>query len=100
MMQARRWLLFAAALLLTPHAAYAQKKKPPKAGAAPAAAPAPAPVNVDADADQPSPPPGAPPAGGDQMGAQWPPPSTAGDSARAVHICRFAPDAPQCHLGK
>ena len=34
MKQARRWLLLAAALVLLPQAAYAQKKKPPK-GAAP-----------------------------------------------------------------
>jgi outer membrane beta-barrel protein len=104
MMQARRWLLFAAALVLTPHAAYAQKKKPPKAGAPPAvaapAATAPAPVNVDADADQPSPPQGAPPAGGDQKGAEGASPSAGGDTAGAVDICQITPDAPQCQLAK
>ncbi|HEV3194414.1 MAG TPA: outer membrane beta-barrel domain-containing protein [Polyangiaceae bacterium] len=104
MMQARRWLLLAAALVLTPHAAYAQKKKPPKAGAAPApapAAPAPAPVNVDADADQPSAQPGAPPAGGDQKSTpESASPSAAGDTAGAVDICQITPDAPQCQLAK
>jgi len=67
MKQARRWLLLAAALVLLPQAAYAQKKKPK--GATPAAAPAgetPA-APADMDADQPGAPaaPAAAPAAGD-----------------------------------
>jgi outer membrane beta-barrel protein len=103
MMQARRWLLLAAALVLTPHAAYAQKKKPTKGGAAPAPAAAPAappPVNADADADQPSPQPGTPPTGGDQKPAEGGPPSAAGEPTGAVDICQITPDAPQCQLAK
>ena len=39
MKQARRWLLFAAALVLLPQAAYAHKKKPHNAAPAPAHGP-------------------------------------------------------------
>jgi len=113
MMQARRWLLLSAALVLTPHPAYAQqKKKPPKAAAAPApagpaqappapAAPPPAPVNVDADADQPAAQPGAAPAGGDQKStAEGAAPGAGGETAGVVDICQVTPDAPQCQLAK
>jgi len=99
MKQARRWLLLAAALVLLPQAAYAQKKKP-KAGT-PAAAPAaetPA-APADMDADQPAAAPAAPPAGGD-TGA----PAGAGDTAPgeggAMDVCQITPDAPQCQAAK
>ncbi|HTB71940.1 MAG TPA: outer membrane beta-barrel domain-containing protein [Polyangiaceae bacterium] len=103
MKQARRWLLLAAALVLLPQAAYAQKKKP-KAGSAgtpPAAAPAgdTQTAPADMDADQPTPAPGAPatpPAGGDQTGT----PPAGGDTGAAggggMDICQITPDAPQC----
>jgi outer membrane beta-barrel protein len=94
-------------MVLLPHAAYAQKKKPPKSGnagaAAPASAdtPAPAPVSADADADQPTPPPT--PAAGDQGGA-----AAGGDNGAAgggeagglADICQITPDAPQCQAAK
>ncbi len=102
MKQARRWLLLAAALVLLPQAAYAQKKKP-KGGATAAPAPAPAPVSADtgseaapADMDADSPattpapaatPPANPPAGGDTGG---------GDT----DICQITPDAPECTAEK
>jgi outer membrane beta-barrel protein len=104
MKQASRWLLFSAALVLLPHAAYAQKKKPK--GGQPAGAPAPAPA--DADADQPAAPPaagqpGTPPAGGDQPNAT-PPPEGAGtppgESPGGMDICQITPDAPQCAAAK
>jgi outer membrane beta-barrel protein len=100
MKQARRWLLFAAALVLLPQAAYAQKKKPKagNAGAPPAAAPAgetPG-APVDMDADQPAAAPGAPatpPAGGEQPGAA---PPAGGEAGGGMDICQITPDAPQC----
>jgi outer membrane beta-barrel protein len=93
-------------MVLTPHAAYAQKKKPSKSGVAPAAAapapaPAPAPVNADADADQPNPQPNPSPVAGDQKGtAEGGPPSAGGETAGGVDICQITPDAPQCQLAK
>jgi len=96
MKQARRWLLLAAALVLLPQAAYAQRKpKPPKpappaapAGGGTTAAPA------DADADQPAAAPPAPPAGGEAPSAT-PPAGGGGDD-----ICQITPDAPQCTAAK
>jgi outer membrane beta-barrel protein len=94
-------------MVLLPHAAYAQKKKPTKSGnsgtAAPtsADAPPPAPANADADADQPAAPPagqpapGAPPAGG-----ETPAPSGGGDTGGLADICQITPDAPQCQAAK
>jgi outer membrane beta-barrel protein len=97
MKQARRWLLLAAALVLLPQAAYAQKKKPkpPPTGdaggntptAAPAGAPG-APASADADADQPTP--ANPPATGAAAGDQG---AAGGDTG---DICQITPDAPQC----
>jgi outer membrane beta-barrel protein len=105
MKQARRWLLLAAALVLLPQAAYAQKKKP-KSGtsAAPAAAPASADTGTqaapaDMDADAPTPAPGAgatPPAGGDQAA----PPAGGDTGGGDTDICQITPDAPQCTAAK
>jgi outer membrane beta-barrel protein len=110
MKQARRWLLLAAALVLVPQAAYAQKKKPkgPAAGATPAAAPASADTGTqaapaDMDADQPAPAPGAAgatgaagaAAGGDTAGA-----AAGGDTGGEMDICQITPDAPQCTAAK
>jgi outer membrane beta-barrel protein len=108
MKQARRWLLLAAALVLLPQAAYAQKKKPPKGGETPTSgaagattAPA-APVDMDtepaspsapAPATPPSPPSGDTGTGGVEGGAS--PPATGG-----VDICQITPDAPQCQAQK
>jgi outer membrane beta-barrel protein len=95
MKQARRWLLLAAALVLLPHAAYAQKKpKPPKTAAppAPAGGEGTAAAPVDADADQPAAAPPAAPAGG----AATPAESGGGDQ----DICQITPDAPQCAAAK
>ncbi len=101
MKQARRWLLLAAALVLVPQAAYAQKKKPKAGNAAPpAAAPAgdqAAPADMDADAPA-TPAPGTPPAGGEAAPA-------GGDTAGAagggdMDICQITPDAPQCTATK
>ena len=104
MKQARRWLLLAAALVLVPQAAYAQKKKPKagNAGTPPAAAPASdtqaAPADMDADAPA-TPAPGAPPAGGEPAGAP-----AGGDTGAAgggeMDICQITPDAPQCQAAK
>jgi outer membrane beta-barrel protein len=107
MKQARRWLLLAAALVLLPQAAYAQKKKPKGGNSAtgtPAAAPATdtgsqpaAPADMDADAPAAgSPAPTTPPAGGDQTAT---PP--AGDTGGGdMDICQITPDAPQCQAAK
>jgi outer membrane beta-barrel protein len=104
MKQARRWLLLAAALVLLPQAAYAQKKKPKGAAApaptAPASADTPAAAPADMDADQPAAAagPGAPaaPAAGD-TGA----PAAGGDTGGGeMDICQITPDAPQCTAAK
>jgi outer membrane beta-barrel protein len=109
MKQARRWLLLAAALVLLPQAAYAQKKKPPKGQTTPTTAPAggagTAATPADADADQPAP--GTPPPGGDQgaagagAAAGTEPGATppAGDQG-GMDICQITPDAPQCAAAK
>ncbi len=116
MKQARRWLLLAAALVLLPQAAYAQKKKPK-----PAPTPAPAPASADADAPAPGAPatgaaaggtgtaaapadadapagaaPGAAPAGGDTTAT----PPAGGDTGGGMDICQITPDAPQCAAAK
>src|SRR3984957_10602205 len=99
MKQARRWLLLAAALVLLPQGAYAQKKKPKAGSTTPAAAPAgdTQAAPADMDADSPSATPGTPPAGGDQTG----PPPPAGDTGGgAMDICQITPDAPQCQAAK
>jgi outer membrane beta-barrel protein len=96
MKQARRWLLLAAALVLLPQAAYAQRRpKPPKpapptAPAPPAGTPA---APADADADKPNPP--AAPAAGAEPGAT-PAPAAGGEN----DICQITPDAPQCAAAK
>jgi outer membrane beta-barrel protein len=104
MKQARRWLLLAAALVLLPQAAYAQKKKP-KGGAAapaptaPASADTPAAAPADMDADQPAAAPGSPaaPAAGGDTGA----PAAGGDTGGGeMDICQITPDAPQCTAAK
>jgi outer membrane beta-barrel protein len=108
MKQARRWLLLAAALVLLPQAAYAQKKKPKGgnsgASATPAAAPAAdtgaqaAPADMDADAPAAAPgAPATPPAGGDQTS-----PAAGGDTGAGgdMDICQITPDAPQCTATK
>jgi outer membrane beta-barrel protein len=98
MKQARRWLLLAAALVLLPQAAYAQKKpKPPKN------APAPAPADsggtpaapADADADQPAAPAAPPAAGAAGEGG-----APAGDQGAGMDVCQITPDAPQCQAAK
>jgi outer membrane beta-barrel protein len=106
MKQARRWLLLAAALVLIPQAAYAQKKKPKGTTPAPAA-----PVSADADADStpapaaatpPAPAEGAAdqgtPAAGGEPGAT--PGGEAGGEAGGMDICQITPDAPQCQAAK
>ena len=97
MKQARRWVVLAAALMLLPQAAYAQKKKPkpappppPVSADAPSGGTAAAPA--DADADQPNAPPAAP-AGGDAAGT---PPADQG----GMDVCSITPDAPQCQAAK
>ncbi len=110
MRQAGRWLLLAAAMVLVPQAAYAQKKKPHK-GANAGAAAAPAPTPVDADADQAAAPAAPPPsadqpaagAAGDTSGASAPAAgdtgATGGDTG-GMDICQITPDAPQCAAAK
>jgi outer membrane beta-barrel protein len=109
MKQARRWLLLAAALVLLPQAAYAQKKKPKPA-------PAPAPASADtgtpavpADADAPAAsaaPAGTPaaPADADATaapgGAPGATPAPGADTGGGVDICQITPDAPQCAAAK
>jgi outer membrane beta-barrel protein len=108
MKQARRWLLLAAAMMLLPQGAYAQKKKPSKAATAPAGAGnTAAPADADADADQSATPPAAatPPVGGDQAGTVPPAagdtaPAAGGDAAGSVDICQITPDLPQCQVAK
>jgi outer membrane beta-barrel protein len=105
MKQARRWLLLAAALVLIPQAAYAQKKKP-KGGNTPAPAsadadadstPAPAAATppASADADQ-----GATPAAGGEAGAAAGAEGAGGDTGGGMDICQITPDAPQCQAAK
>ncbi|HEY1693048.1 MAG TPA: outer membrane beta-barrel domain-containing protein [Polyangiaceae bacterium] len=101
MKQARRWLLLAAALMLVPQAAYAQKKpKPPKTAPTPpppadGSGSAAAPADADADQSGAAAPPAAP-AGGDQTGAT--PAPGAADSG--MDVCQITPDAPQCTAAK
>jgi outer membrane beta-barrel protein len=107
MKQARRWLLLAAALVLLPQAAYAQKKKPKGTTPAPAA-----PVSADADADSaPAPAAATPPAPAEGSADQATPPATGGeagaggeaaggDTAGGMDICQITPDAPQCAAAK
>src|SRR5579864_7949409 len=103
MKQARRWLLFAAALVLLPQGAYAQKKKPPKGGDAPTGTGTTSgPVNMDADqpatASPPSPAgaePSTPPTGG--AGVEG---GITGPSAGGMDICQVTPDAPSCQAQK
>jgi outer membrane beta-barrel protein len=105
MKQAGRWLLLAAALVLLPQAAFAQKKKP-KGGAAPAAAPAgdlgaaaaAAPANADADAPGPAAAPATPPAAG-EAGATEAGAGQLGDTG-GMDVCQITPDAPQCQAAK
>jgi outer membrane beta-barrel protein len=93
MKQARRWLLLAAALVLMPQAAYAQKKKPKPAPPPPAAESAPpAPAPADADADSPGTTPAAP-AGGEATPAP-------GADTGGMDVCQITPDAPQCTAAK
>ena len=105
MKQARRWLLLAAALVLLPQAAYAQKKKPKAGNATPAAAAA------TARATRRPPRPiwtpirrpqlrrsATPPAGGDQTAA--PAPATRAPRGGEMDICQITPDAPQCQAAK
>ncbi len=105
MKQARRWLLLAAALVLLPQAANAQKKKPKGATPTAPAGDTPA-APADMDADQPTAPaaaPTAPPAGADTAAppaaADTGAPSAAGESG-AMDVCQITPDAPQCQAAK
>ena len=97
MKQARRWLLFAVALVLLPQAAYAQKKKP-KAGETPASAGSTG--AVDVDADQPSAP--AAPATPSPGETTSPAPEGGGTlpAAGGVDICQITPDADVCKAQK
>ncbi len=90
MKQARRWLLLAAALVLLPHAAYAQRKKPSKGSDSSAATGSPA-APVDADAPQTATTPA--PGGDDQAGA-------GAGATGGMDICQITPDAPQCQAAK
>jgi len=113
MKQARRWLLLAAAIVLVPQAAHAQKK-PTKGGNTGAATAAPiggSPAPADADVD-PSATPATPPAAGDQTTAAPGAPATpgapaagelaapGGEAAGTPDICQITPDAPQCQVAK
>jgi outer membrane beta-barrel protein len=111
MKQARRWLLLAAAMMLLPNGAYAQKKKPTKTSApAAAAAGTGTAAPADADADQPAPAAGAtPPANADQPAAPAnadsteatpPPTGDNGAGAGGMDICQITPDLPQCQAAK
>jgi outer membrane beta-barrel protein len=102
MKQARRWLLFAAALALVPQVAFAQKKKPKPT---PAATPAPADSSsaagttaAPADADAPAAGTPAAPASADS-GTPAATPAPGGDEGGA-DICSITPDAPQCTAAK
>src|SRR5690349_11954126 len=99
MKQARRWLLFTAALALLPQGAYAQKKKPPKGGEAPAGAPAAnAPVNMDEESKPASP--ATPPAGGESTTPAPGEGGATGPAAGGMDICQVTPDAPSCQAQK
>jgi outer membrane beta-barrel protein len=103
MKQAPRWLLLAAAFVLLPQAAYAQKKKNTKGNtAAPTPAPAAAPASADADADSPAPAPAGGAAGGDQGGTPGADATgaPAGGDTGGMDICQITPDAPQCAAAK
>lgn len=113
MKQARRWLLLAAALVLLPQAAYAQKKKPKGTTTAPApsAAPTTGTSAAPADADADAPAAGASgsagasgtagaagTAGGDVTATA--PPADTGGAGGGMDICQITPDAPQCAAAK
>jgi outer membrane beta-barrel protein len=102
MKQARRWLLLAAALVLLPQAAYAQKKKATKG--APPAAPAPVSADADAPAAPAAPTTPAPPASADDTAAPPAAPegvgAPAGEAPGGMDICQITPDAPQCQAAK
>lgn len=103
MKQARRWLLLAAALMLLPQAAYAQKKKP-KGTPAPASADTGTPA-APADADAPAGAAGAtPPASADTTpsadGSTPAAGATPADTGGGMDICQITPDAPQCAAAK
>jgi outer membrane beta-barrel protein len=112
MRQAGRWLLLAAAIVLVPQAAYAQKKKPRKGASAAAPAAAPAPVSADADADAPTPAPTPTPAPADTPPAPADQPAGGTDTGATdvgggapsdtggMDICQITPDAPQCQAAK
>jgi outer membrane beta-barrel protein len=93
MKQARRWLLFAAALVLLPQAAFAQKKKPKDADAPAGSSTAGKPVDIDADPQQAAPVVADQPAPAPAEGAGAP--ATGG-----IDICQITPDAPQCQAQK
>jgi outer membrane beta-barrel protein len=104
MKQARRWLLLAAALVLVPQAAHAQKKQPKGGGtgAAPAAAAvggSPAPVDVDSDQSATTPSATPPPTAADQSVA-LPGGEATPNAEAAPDICQITPDAPQCQVAK
>lgn len=101
MKQAPRWLLLAAALVLLPQTALAQKKKGTKGTTAPTPAPAAAPVSADADADNPAPGPAPAGAAGDQGAAAGGAPAEGGGAGEGgMDICQITPDAPQCAAAK
>jgi outer membrane beta-barrel protein len=95
MKQARRWLLFAAALVLLPQAAFAQKKKPKDADAPAGSSTAGKPVDMDADQQQAAPAAPDQPAPAPVEGVGAPAPATGG-----IDICQITPDAPQCQAQK
>jgi outer membrane beta-barrel protein len=95
MKQARRWLLLAAALVLLPQAANAQKKKPKGATPAAPAGETPA-APADMDADQPSTP-AAPAPAGETPGV---PGETGAPPDSGMDVCQITPDAPQCQAAK
>jgi len=104
MKQARRWLLLAAALVLLPQAANAQKKKPKGATPTAPAGDTPA-APADMDADQPAAPatpaaPAAPPAGGEAPAAAGAPDTGGAGEAGVMDVCQITPDAPQCQAAK
>ncbi|MDP8999043.1 MAG: outer membrane beta-barrel domain-containing protein [Myxococcota bacterium] len=95
MQQNCRWLLLAAALVLLPQVANAQKKKP-KGDAPSGGGTTSAPVDIDADqaskpASPTTPAPGTEPSG---------PTGTEGGGAGGMDICQVTPDAPACQAQK
>lgn len=98
MKQVCRWLLLAAALVLLPQVAYAQKKKPKGEGSSGGGATTSAPVDIDADQSLKPASPTTPAAGAEPTGPTGG--ESGGTGVGGMDICQVTPDAPACQAQK